>query len=54
MAIGKETLLAAAPRADDKVTLDSPGVTRSLQNAPGDWSHYARAALLRLQHEQHE
>lgn len=85
MAIDKETLFAAAPRADDKVTLanadnsafskrefaiteplgsniedkwgnfvDSPGVTRSLQNAPGDWSHYARAALLRLQHEQHE
>jgi len=85
MAIGKETLIAAAPRADDKVTLvnadnaafpqrdfaitealgnnlegdwvdfvDSHGVARTLQRAPGDWSHYARAALLRLQHEQHE
>ncbi len=85
MAIGKETLIAAAPRADDKVTLanadnaafprrkfaitetlgsnlgddwvdfvNSHGVTRTLQSAPGDWSHYARAALLRLQHEQPE
>jgi N-acetylgalactosamine kinase len=85
MAIGKETLIAAAPRADDKVNLvnadnaafprrdftiteplgsnlednwvdfvDSPGVTGTLQSAPGDWSHYARAALLRLQHEQHD
>jgi N-acetylgalactosamine kinase len=85
MAIGKETLIAAAPRTDDKVILanadsatfpqrefaiaeplgsdleddwvdfvDSPGVTSTLQSTPGDWSHYARAALLRFQHEQPE
>jgi N-acetylgalactosamine kinase len=31
--------------------LESPSVARTLQGAPGDWSHYARAILLRLQHE---
>jgi len=81
MAISREVLLAAAPREDDRVTLenldaqrfgprsfrirslleeaswsdwldfvDSEVVRRLLQEAPGDWSHYARAPLLRLQH----
>ena len=31
--------------------VESPGVARTLRSAPGDWSHYARAILLRLQHE---
>jgi len=82
MAISRETLLAAAPRDDDLVTLrnldrrrfparefsiselvsdfswaewmeflGSRAAQSVLQAAPGDWSHYARAPLLRLQHE---
>jgi N-acetylgalactosamine kinase len=82
MAISKETLLAAAPRDDDAVSMrnvdprafpdrqfrirdllrdaswtdwhdfvDSRTVQDVLQSAQGDWSHYARAPLLRLQHE---
>ena len=82
MAISRETLLAAAPRDDDVVTLhnlrprtfprrefriadllreaswahwmdfvNSQAVQQVLHSAPGDWSHYARAPLLRLQHE---
>jgi galactokinase len=82
MAINRETLLAAAGRDDDLVTLhnrrprrfpdrrfrivdllrdaswsdwmdfvDSSAVKQVLEAAPGDWSHYARAPLLRLQHE---
>jgi len=31
--------------------INSPPVRRLLADAPGDWSHYARAALLRLQKE---
>src|SRR5690625_2381936 len=31
--------------------IDSATVKQVLQEAPGDWSHYARAPLLRLQHE---
>lgn len=31
--------------------VESPSVARTLRNSPGDWSHYARAILLRLQHE---
>lgn len=82
MAISKETMLAAAPRDDDAVSMrnidprafpdrqfrirdllrdaswtdwldfvDSSIVQDVLQGAQGDWSHYARAPLLRLQHE---
>ncbi len=82
MAISRETLLAAAPRDDDVVTLrnlrsrlfpyrefriwdllrefswadwmeflGSRAAQSVIQAAPGDWSHYARAPLLRLQHE---
>lgn len=81
MAISRETVVMAAPRDDDSVTLhnlnpefsdrafrirdlleqtswedwidfiDSTTVREVLQEAPGDWSHYARAPLLRLQHE---
>jgi N-acetylgalactosamine kinase len=31
--------------------VESPSVAGLLRSAPGDWSHYARAILLRLQHE---
>jgi N-acetylgalactosamine kinase len=82
MAVSREVLLVAAPREDDKVTLqnlaevmyparefrisdlldeaswtdwmdflDSGTVRRVLEAAPNDWSHYARAPMLRLQHE---
>ncbi len=81
MAISRESVVVAAPREDDVITLhnrkpefpdrefrirdllehtswddwlefiDSATVRQVLQEAPGDWSHYARAPLLRLQHE---
>ncbi len=82
MAIGREVLLAAAPREDDVVALrnvnarrfpprefrigdllegaswsdwidfvNSQAVREHLAAGPGDWSHYARAPMLRLQHE---
>jgi N-acetylgalactosamine kinase len=82
MAISREVLLAAGPRADDTVALehlepkrfgsrrfrirdllrraswaewidfvDSEQVRGLLSETQGDWSHYARAAFLRLQHE---
>jgi N-acetylgalactosamine kinase len=82
MAFGREVLLAAGPRDDDRLRLrnvepgrfgprefgvgellreaswsdwldfvDSHAVRSFLAAAHGDWSHYARAALLRLQHE---
>lgn len=81
IAISRETVIVAAPRLDDLVTLrnvdsafpdrefrisdlleetswedwiefiDSSTVKQVLQDAPGDWSHYARSPLLRLQHE---
>ena len=82
VALSRETLLAAAPRDDDAVSLRNLRarqfpprefrIRQLLQNAgwadwmdfltsqtvqqvveagQGDWSHYARAPLLRLQHE---
>jgi len=82
MAINREALVAASPRADDVVRLrhlqvsqfpnrefrvydllgeetwsgwmdflGSGTVQRVLKAAPGDWSHYVRAPLLRLQYE---
>lgn len=82
MAINREALVAASPRADDVVRLRHLSVTqfpnrefriydllgeeswsgwmdflgsgtvqRVLKAAPGDWSHYVRAPLLRLQYE---
>jgi N-acetylgalactosamine kinase len=82
MAINREALVAASPRADDVVRLRHLNVTqfpnrefriydllgeeswsgwmdflqsgtvqRVLKAAPGDWSHYVRAPLLRLQYE---
>jgi N-acetylgalactosamine kinase len=81
MAINREVVLAAAPRADDTVRLshvdeaafpdrafrigellraadwmdwmdflNSATVRQVLEGARGDWSNYAKAAVLRLQH----
>ncbi len=44
-------LLSAASWTDWIDFVDSGTVRSVLDNAPGDWSHYARAPLLRLQHE---
>jgi len=44
-------LLDGGPRTGWLDFLDSSAVRRALNEAPSDWSHYARAPLLRLQYE---
>ena len=44
-------LLREASWSDWMDFLDSRAAQRALDSARGDWSHYARAPLLRLQHE---
>ena len=48
---GISELVSDAMRADWRDFVDSRRVADFLSSARGDWSHYARAALLRLQHE---